>query len=171
MIDGSSGCSHCNHSSTVTLRSPSNRSASSTSTGLSSSTNLAFSSEEGNYVISTTTYYNCSCQYGARVSFGGGSVWPIGTFRAVFKKNHYDSLKAKWVYLKDSSYCNGTCQASQWCSTSQYEWLYIYGLRITSPAGIAACIPIPPYPRGSQTRPECRQTFGLNMLSGDNECN
>jgi len=150
--------------------SPSGRTATSSSNGLSAQTSLALNAEEGNYSLSTNGTYRCSCIGGGTAGYGGSGLWPFGRFQAPLKYDHYESIKQKHVYRKDSAYCNGTCQPSEWCSTSQYAWIYLYGWRFSAPSGFTQCVVIPPYPRGSTTRPECKQTFGVNLLTINNEC-
>jgi len=72
VLDYSTGCSHWNYATTAKIYSPSNRSATSTSNGLSAYTSLSFDSEFGTYTTATTGTYNCSCIFGSAAGFGGG---------------------------------------------------------------------------------------------------
>ena len=72
VIDGSSGCSHWGYMTTASIRTPSNRSASTSNFGLQSNTSIAINAEYGNYVATTSGSYSCSCIFGGTASFGGG---------------------------------------------------------------------------------------------------
>lgn len=97
-------------------------------------------------------------------------VAPLSKFTAVFQKSHFDSIRNRWVYLKNSAVCNGKCQPSEWCATSEHNWLYVNGIYASLPIG-TYCQPIPPYPRPSTSQPACAQPFGINLMgSSDNDC-
>lgn len=86
VIDGSWGCSHFNYMSTVSVYSPSNRSATATAGGLSVSTAIPISAEFGNYTVATYGSYQCSCMPGGSPGFGGGQTVPVkrpGDLRSV----------------------------------------------------------------------------------------
>lgn len=94
----------------------------------------------------------------------------MGRFTAIFQKSHYDSIRGKWVYYKNSALCNGKCQPSEWCSNDEYNWLYVKGIWGSVPIG-TYCQPVPPYPRPSATQPTCDQPWGLNIFTpSNNDC-
>jgi hypothetical protein len=66
----SSGCSHGGYSTTAEIYSPSGRSASSQSSGLSASTFLALNGESGDYTVDTRGTYQCSCIFGGTAGYG-----------------------------------------------------------------------------------------------------
>jgi hypothetical protein len=70
VVDDSSGCSHGGYSTTAEIYSPSGRSASSQSSGLSASTFLALNGESGDYTVDTRGTYQCSCIFGGTAGYG-----------------------------------------------------------------------------------------------------
>jgi hypothetical protein len=83
--DHSTGCTHSNYSLETRLYSPSNRQSSSTQPGMSSSTNLAFNNDEGNYTIVGFGSYQCACAPGSSPHYG--SSFPY--FSAAIAQTHY----------------------------------------------------------------------------------
>lgn len=169
VIDNSQGCSHSGYLTTSRIVSPTNRTSSSTSSGLSASTSLAINGEDGDYQTSTIGIYDCTCLDGPGGYNGGGPI-NVKAFTAVFQKDHRDDRIGKWVYEKRDYICNGVCQPVRWCSTQECDWLYAKGYKVTTGFGFATCELTPPYPRCASTQPQCRQQFGYNILGPDDEC-
>lgn len=110
-IDNSWGCSHWQYSITASIYSPSNRLGTSGSTsGLSASAVLSINDELGNYYVTTSGNYRCSCIGGGYAGFGGG-------FNAVASET---TSEVDYTYQSSSinqqqqlKYCNfGRCSHS-----------------------------------------------------------
>lgn len=76
VIDHSSGCTHANYTTGITLISPSGRQAQGSSSGLQASATISLGSECGTYTAVTRGTYNCSCFHWQLAAFGGAtSIW------------------------------------------------------------------------------------------------
>ncbi len=75
VIDNSSGCTHSAYWTQATIRSPSGRSASGQQSGLQAYASLPIAGEFGDYTITTSGNFNCSC--GGLGGFGAGETVPV----------------------------------------------------------------------------------------------
>jgi hypothetical protein len=72
VLDNSWGCSHGSYSTTARIYSPTNRTAASTSAGLSAEVTLPLNGEYGNFTLVTNVSYTCSCMMNSVVTFSDG---------------------------------------------------------------------------------------------------
>ena len=72
VTDNSWGCVHGGYATTARIYSPTNRTASSQSSGLSASVTLPLNGEYGTFTVVTTVNYGCSCMFNQQVSFSQG---------------------------------------------------------------------------------------------------
>lgn len=146
-VDNSSGCSHINYASTATIYSPSGRSASSTYSGLYTTTQMATDFEIGEWGLVTTGTYNCSCIGYGQASYGHNEPVQSVTYRHHYNLKEVRSGKDLWVLDSDSR--------ERKCAHSEMEYeppstafdmtdsgLYFYFVRIGKDvACIAYCSP------------------------------
>ena len=115
--------------------------------------------------------YNYCTGWWAAEDGNGGNVSDLSIierFQSVYRNDHFDSNIEKYVYLTDTSFCNHYCQGPRFCWKDSAPWLSFKGFAVGY--GIRACINVPPYPRLSETRPECISPgFGANVTL-DDEC-
>ena len=96
--DNSWGCTHSNYNTVAHIVSPTGRNSYHQSTGLSSSTSITINDEMGDYTISTSGTYYCSCSY-QTLGFGGGEILGVSIHISYFTDGfavplgcHYPSL-------------------------------------------------------------------------------
>ncbi len=126
--DNSSGCTHWNYATTAQLNSPTGRSGSGGSSGLSASTSLAFADDSGNWGAVTQGTYNCSCINGSMAAFGSGIGFYVGRFYGRYYNYGVLCPDGKNAYLADS--CNHRCMSAQACSSAQAPFLWDVGVNL-----------------------------------------
>ena len=72
VIDNSWGCTHSGYMTTAHITSPSGRHASHQSSGLHGSVSIPILDEYGDYTVTTSGSYGCSCIFGGTAGYGGG---------------------------------------------------------------------------------------------------
>jgi hypothetical protein len=107
--DNSTGCSHGNYYTTINIYSPSNRRATSGSTGLTATTSIPVNGEYGMYRIVDVGTYQCSCFKYSTVSFGGGGTFEIFLKIFTYKFRRIDGNYGWWIYDR--------CNPGTMCST------------------------------------------------------
>jgi hypothetical protein len=137
VVDSSSGCSHGNYLTTARVVSPSNRTSSSSSSGLSSSTNLSIDDEWGDYSLVTTGTYQCSCMFNSTISFGAPAVTAAASETTIEVNytyvSHSDDLQMQ-VRRCDYRRCEGS-NTSCWNNFQD-----INAIGVICPAGITEAI-------------------------------
>ena len=81
VFDNSSGCTHSNYSTTATIVSPSNRTATLQSSGLHSTTSLSINGEYGTYNFTTSGTFFCGCSQ-MTSGYGGGHTGLIDHYKS-----------------------------------------------------------------------------------------
>jgi hypothetical protein len=186
VIDGRSGCSHSNYFTTVSVYSPSSRSATSSSGGLYASTSIPISAEFGDYTVATTGSYQCSCIFGGTAGFGGGQTVPVrkpGDLRSVPPDSFtyrslgnylltrvwqvYDDQGQAWTksgtsvtesYQQISNGCNLQVTTGSTSTNGQGRFDDKYGSENDNPNAVPGCLP--PY-NGT-----CTSSFTQNVVVG-----
>lgn len=134
--DNSWGCSHWSYSTTARLYSPTGRSSSRSSSGLSANTSLAFADDSGNWTAVTQGTYRCSCINGNMAAYGGGIGFYAGRFFGRYW--NYGTLcpNGKNGYLADD--CSHRCMIAMACSSAQAPYLWDVGVALDV-GGYGAC--------------------------------
>jgi hypothetical protein len=134
--DNSSGCSHGSYSTATTIYSPSNRTASNTTSGLDGFVGISLSAEYGNYTFNAVTTYHCSCfgppgGGGGYANFGGGTTVTAGYWEAP-----YDRVQGSQEGCSGLNRfnlippCNHDCTEDFVCDTLNYTYVQDWGISL-----------------------------------------
>jgi hypothetical protein len=123
--DGSSGCTHGNYTLTVTMYGPSGGTAASSG---QMHTTVSLQNGDGDYTVSSSLRYLCSCMNNSYVSVGNGQTANRSTFRAVFQYNHPNGNKYEY-----SGMCAHSCQPSRVCLSVRRNFAYFNGFKVITP--------------------------------------
>lgn len=125
--DNSTCYQHSSFLTTVTIRSPSGRSASRQTSGLSANTSLTIAGEGGNYHVTTNGTYHCGCS-GLNLGFGYDN-FPV---RIGFYASRYQRTTQTCLGLTRYNRYNCTegCQSDYTCWSNVGQFLVITGTTV-----------------------------------------
>jgi hypothetical protein len=148
--DNSSGCVHGSYATTARIVSPTNRTATSQSSGLQASTSILFSGEVGNYSLVTTGSYTCSCIGGGTAGFGGSTTALVSVYHGRYLKGPDPNNDCHGVQRYNPYQCAAMCMQPYKCLPFTTDWAAVDGWVV---AGY--CSPGIPWPVSSM--PPCSQ--------------
>jgi hypothetical protein len=149
VVDNSQGCSHGNYETTARIVSPSNRTATSTSSGLQASTSIAINAEVGTYQMVTTGCYRCSCIGYGLAGFGSAIPKILQVYHSRYKKgNDPDGTCPSLTNRYNADNCSAQCQQAYKCLPYTSTWAAVDGWIISG-----QCMPGLPVPLSAQ--PPC----------------